>query len=65
MGKRKTERRARTQDRVRNLDTAAVEPREAMRVVGGETNQVAAKPSKPDPYMRLTLENTMISNYSL
>jgi hypothetical protein len=36
-----------------------------MRVVGGETNQVAAKPSKPDPYLRLTLENTMISNYQL
>jgi hypothetical protein len=26
---------------------------------------VAAKPSKPDPYLRLTLENTMISNYQL
>ena len=62
MSKRKTERRARTQDRVRNLAIAPVGD-EAVRIVGGETKQPAPKKpaSAPAPYLTITLENTMIS----
>ena len=63
MSKRKTERRARTQDRVRNLAIAPVGGDEAVRIVGGETKQPAPnKPAPtPAPYLTVVLENTMIS----
>jgi len=63
MSKRKTERRALTQDRVRNLAIAPVGGAEAVQVVGGETKQPEPKKPAPTPvpYLTITLENTMIS----
>ena len=60
MSKRKTERRARIQDRVRNLATAAVDRAEATRVVGGLAQQPQTTIQKPAP-QQLTLYNTMVS----
>jgi len=60
MSKRQTERRARTQHRVRNLATAAVDRAEATRVLGGLTPQPQTTIQKPAP-QQLALENCMIS----
>ena len=60
MSKRRTERRARIQDRVRNLATAAVDRAEATRVVGGQTQQPQGI-QKPAP-RQLELEDLLISH---
>jgi hypothetical protein len=59
MDKRRAQQRKQVAKKVSNLSPAAGRA-EATRVVGGNTNKPAPKPT----YMSYTLENTMISNYS-
>ena len=59
MDKRRAQQRKRVAKKTGNL-SAAVGRTEATKVVGGNTQ----KPVSKQPYMTVTLENTMISNYS-
>ena len=59
MDKRRAQQQKRVAKKAGNL-SAAVGRTEATQVLGGNTNKPAPRPA----YMTLTLENTMISNYS-
>jgi len=59
MDKRRAQQRKRVAQKTGNL-SATVGRTEATKVVGGNTQ----KPVSKQPYMTVTLENTMISNYS-
>ena len=62
MDKRKAEQRKRVARKVGDLSAAPVGRAAAAAVIGGEAKKPAPAP-KP-AYLQLTLENTMISNYS-
>jgi hypothetical protein len=59
MDKRRVQQRKRVTKKAGNL-SAAMSRNEATQVVGGNTTKPAPRPA----YLTLTLENTMISNYS-